>query len=185
MRLTVCLADTTAVILVSYSCYTHRLVSWNLETDELVPGQWLTHKRVSSCCLSPDGAHIAYCLTTFRNSVYETFVVVSRPPFFTAVVIAQTAGLGACGWRSSGELVTAAVPMHGRAWTVNAGPVDGITIRAGRPPAARCARQGHPARDARGRLIAVDVGTLTVDGVVLHQYSDSAGPMPRVPPPPG
>lgn len=62
-----------------------RMLTWNLETDLITPGQWLLgkvyHERSD---LSPNGRLLIYFAGKFKRSS-RTFTAISRPPHFTAL----------------------------------------------------------------------------------------------------
>lgn len=75
-----------------------QLLTWNLETDEITPGQWITGQvNTRSCDLSPNGKLLlgAFANYTKRHQkrfnrgseVPEGWSAVSRPPFFTAIAV--------------------------------------------------------------------------------------------------
>ncbi|HWD37991.1 MAG TPA: hypothetical protein VG944_04030 [Fimbriimonas sp.] len=73
---------------------------WNLDTDELVPGQWIkAYLTISDCDLSPDGR---YLLGVFQDDRFKRqeravdgglkqalpyWTALSKPPYFTALAI--------------------------------------------------------------------------------------------------
>lgn len=84
-----------------------RMLRWDLATDTLEAGQWLSGRLYEDRCdLSPDGALLVYFAGKFRGDV-ETFTAISRPPFFTP--LAFWPGRGAYGgggaFTSRSELV--------------------------------------------------------------------------------
>ena len=64
-----------------------RLLTWNLRSDRVTPGQWLK-KRVYErrCDLTPDGGLLIYFAADWR-APYGTFTAVSKPPYFTALAL--------------------------------------------------------------------------------------------------
>src|SRR5215469_5959559 len=62
-----------------------RLLSWNLETDEIDAGQWLKARIYERRCdLSPSGEKLVYFAANFRKPFYS-WTAISRPPYFTAL----------------------------------------------------------------------------------------------------
>ncbi|MCC7434182.1 MAG: hypothetical protein IT363_05810 [Methanoregulaceae archaeon] len=79
-----------------------QLLLWNLETDEITPGQWIQGKVfVRRCDLSPDGKLLVTAISNYsaqKNKLaseeygLETWstsfwTAVSRPPYFTALAL--------------------------------------------------------------------------------------------------
>src|ERR1043165_3358949 len=61
------------------------LLSWDLETDEIVPGQWFKGRVYEHRCdLSPDGRLLIYFAAKFWRTP-EAWTAVSQPPYFTAL----------------------------------------------------------------------------------------------------
>lgn len=79
-----------------------QLLTWNLETDEITPGQWI-HGKVFTrrCDLSPNGAYLISGISDYsrnRRSAVEQYglkyehmasgwTAISKPPFFTALAL--------------------------------------------------------------------------------------------------
>ena len=63
------------------------LLSWDLETEEIVPGQWFKGRVYEHRCdLSPDGRLLIYFAAKFwRNP--EAWTAISKPPYFTALAL--------------------------------------------------------------------------------------------------
>jgi hypothetical protein len=62
-----------------------RMLRWDLATDRVEGGQWLSGRIYEERCdLSPDGALLVYFAGKFKPEV-DTFTAISRPPFFTAL----------------------------------------------------------------------------------------------------
>lgn len=60
------------------------LLTWNLETDTLTPGQWFRGRIYDRRCdLSPDGELLVY-FAGYRGP-YRSWTAVSRPPYLTAL----------------------------------------------------------------------------------------------------
>jgi hypothetical protein len=61
------------------------LLSWDLETDEIVPGQWFKgHVYERRSDLSPDGKYLLYFAGKHRGQDW-TWTALSKPPAFTAL----------------------------------------------------------------------------------------------------
>ena len=87
-----------------------QLLRWNLDTDEIVPGQWIGGKVYTRRCdLSHDGALLVGAFTNYSQSQarqrsqrgdpdFDSWTAVSRPPYFTALAIWE--GMGA--WNLGG-----------------------------------------------------------------------------------
>lgn len=69
---------------------------WNLETDEITPGQWQTGRVYTRRCdLSPDGQFLVYACTNYADRKpknpgltdysHHGWTAISRPPYFTAL----------------------------------------------------------------------------------------------------
>jgi len=64
-----------------------QLLKWNLETDEIIPGQWLKGRVYEHRCdLSPNGDFLVYFAATYKGP-YSTWTAISRPPFFSALAL--------------------------------------------------------------------------------------------------
>lgn len=64
-----------------------QLLSWNLDTDEIVPGQWFKGRVYERRCdLSPDGELLIYFAAKFWRDP-EAWTGISRPPYFTALAL--------------------------------------------------------------------------------------------------
>lgn len=83
----------------SRSC---QMLTWNLESDEVTPGQWIYGKVfVRRCDLSPDGQLLVAAISNYAASRTEAaalefglpnyatsfWTAVSRPPYFTALAL--------------------------------------------------------------------------------------------------
>lgn len=76
-----------AVIIRRGPSKTARLLTWNLKSDRIVPGQWLkkrVYERRSD--LSPDGRKLIYFAADWR-APYGTFTAISTPPYFSALAL--------------------------------------------------------------------------------------------------
>jgi hypothetical protein len=61
------------------------LLTWNLGTDELTPGQWLKGRIYERRCdLSPDGQLLVYFAAKYGTPMYS-WTAISRPPYLTAL----------------------------------------------------------------------------------------------------
>lgn len=61
-----------------------QMITWNLENDSLVYGQWLKKKvRPERCDLSPKGTYLIYLIDQLEHR--ESRTVISRPPYWTAL----------------------------------------------------------------------------------------------------
>lgn len=64
-----------------------RMLRWDLATDAVTPGQWLSGRVYAERCgLSPDGRLVVYFAGKFKTKL-GTFTAVSRPPYFTALAL--------------------------------------------------------------------------------------------------
>jgi hypothetical protein len=80
-------AARTAVVLRRGPSKQVRMLLWNLATDEITPGQWLSGRIYDERCgISPDGSLVVYFAGKFKTKL-GTFTAVSRPPFFTALAL--------------------------------------------------------------------------------------------------
>ena len=78
-----------------------QLLTWNLETDEVTPGQWITGRVYTRRCdLSPDGKLLVASFTNYSEALArklkrETggWTALSRPPYFSAIGVWE--GIGA------------------------------------------------------------------------------------------
>lgn len=67
-----------------------RLILWYRETDRFEDGQWLKHKVYPDRCdLSPDGRHFLFFALDGKwgSDARGSYTAISRPPFFTALVL--------------------------------------------------------------------------------------------------
>ena len=75
------------------------MLTWNLETDEITPGQWLINKKINMnrSSLSPNGDYFIYPLT-ISNGPYQSYIpngvekltVISKPPYFSGLVVLRS-----------------------------------------------------------------------------------------------
>jgi len=64
-----------------------QLLHWDLASDKVTPGQWLSGRIYTERCgLSPDGKLLVYFAGKF-NTKLATFTAISRPPYFTALTL--------------------------------------------------------------------------------------------------
>lgn len=67
------------------------LTTWNMDTDQFTPGQWLRGK-LAHASLSPNGKHLTIAVMGGRTRVGSwedtQYVSVSRTPYFTSLAIA-------------------------------------------------------------------------------------------------
>ena len=78
--------------------YIHML-TWNLETDEVFPGQWLINKKINmnNSSLSPNGDFFIYPLT-ISHGPYQEYIpygvekltVISKPPYFSGLTVLRS-----------------------------------------------------------------------------------------------
>lgn len=91
-----------------------QLLTWNLETDEVTPGQWIKAMVYTRRCdISPDGKHLIAAFTDYssrRKNAVEQFglkyefmadgwTAISKPPYFTALALWFTGG----AWNGGGR----------------------------------------------------------------------------------
>lgn len=92
-----------------------QLLTWNLETDEVTPGQWITGRVYTRRCdLSPDGKLLIAGITNYSAKFaerlgdelpfYGGWTAISRPPYFSALAVWY--GIGA--WNGGGLWTNAA-----------------------------------------------------------------------------
>lgn len=64
-----------------------QMLRWDLASDEVMPGQWLSGRIYDGRCgLSPNGRLVVYFAGKFKTKL-GTFTAVSRPPYFTALAL--------------------------------------------------------------------------------------------------
>ena len=71
------------------------MLTWDLQTDKITPGQWLKHRAYTEFAdLSSDGRYLIYNAATHNltHAVGSSYVAISKPPFFTAVALYPTPG---------------------------------------------------------------------------------------------
>lgn len=91
-----------------------RLLRWDLATDRVEGGQWLSGRVYEERCdLSPDGELLVYFAGKFKSKV-DTFTAISRPPFFTALAF----------WPDRGTWGGGGVFEHARRVALQYGRVD-------------------------------------------------------------
>jgi len=77
----------TAVLLRRGPSKQVRMLKWDLASDDIVPGQWLSGQIYNERCgLSPDGELLIYFCGKFKTKL-GTFTAVCRPPYFTALAL--------------------------------------------------------------------------------------------------
>ena len=79
-----------AVILRQGPARLFRMILWHRATDRFEDGQWLKHKvYVERCDLSPDGEHFLFFALDGKwgSEARGSYTAISRPPFFTALVL--------------------------------------------------------------------------------------------------
>lgn len=92
-----------------------QLLTWNLETDEVSPGQWIrANVYTRRFDLSPDGRYLVGCFTDYSqwrknradadgSPSSHNWTAVSRPPYFTAIALWFSFGGG--NWLSNRHLM--------------------------------------------------------------------------------
>lgn len=76
-----------------------RLLRWDLRSDEIMGGQWLAGRVYEERCgLSPDGELLVY----FAMRKGHTWTAVSRPPWFTPLLVWEESGT----WGGGGAFVS-------------------------------------------------------------------------------
>lgn len=93
------------------------MLTWDLRTDNITPGQWIKSQVLyENCDVSPDANHFVGAFVDHNPRRWEEspaphamrgWVAVSRPPFFSAVALWYTNHFGqAAGrWTSNQELI--------------------------------------------------------------------------------
>lgn len=86
-----------------------QLIRWHTETDEFHHGQWFKGRIYErEADLSPSGDKIIYLSANYRQKHphYGSYIVISRPPYLTALAIFQTCGTyDGCGFFQTEDLV--------------------------------------------------------------------------------
>lgn len=86
-----------------------QLIRWHTENDEFEHGQWFKGRIYERAAdLSPSGDKLIYLSTNWRQKHphYGPYIVISRPPFLTALAIFETCGTrDGCGFFQTGKLV--------------------------------------------------------------------------------
>lgn len=85
---------------------------WDLETDEIIPGQWIKGTvYFERCDVSPDGRYLVAAIANYgkirqHERQLEYWTAISRPPYFTAIAIWGSYGSyeGGGFWRSNNEV---------------------------------------------------------------------------------
>lgn len=79
-----------------------QMLRWDLATDVVVPGQWLSGRLYNERCdVSPDGRLVVYFAGKFKAAM-DTFTAVCRPPYFTALALWPDSGT----WGGGGFFVS-------------------------------------------------------------------------------
>ncbi|MFA6209498.1 MAG: hypothetical protein WCT03_25485 [Candidatus Obscuribacterales bacterium] len=79
-----------------------QLIRWNTKTDKFDHGQWFRgriYERIAD--LSPSGNMLIYLSTNWRQGhpQYGSYIVISRPPYLTALALFSTCGTwDSCGY---------------------------------------------------------------------------------------
>ncbi len=64
------------------------MIRWDLERDTFEAGQWLKGRVYEDCCdLSPRGDRLIYLASKYTGKQHGTWTAISRPPYFTALVL--------------------------------------------------------------------------------------------------
>ncbi len=86
-----------------------QLIRWHTETDEFHHGQWFKGRIYErEADLSPSGDKVIYLSANYRQKHphYGSYIVISRPPYLTALAIFQTCGTyDGCGFFQTEDLV--------------------------------------------------------------------------------
>jgi len=100
-----------------------QLILWRTDTDEFISGQWFKGRIYErQCDLSPDGKRLIYFAAKYKAPLY-TWTAISRPPYFTAVALWQTADAWAGGGRfASNNEILLANPSY------RLDPAEGFTL---------------------------------------------------------
>lgn len=68
-----------------------QLLTWDLNTDEVTSGQWLSSRvHFERCDLSPNGKLLIYFAANYKPKAdwqEHSYTAISRPPFFTALAL--------------------------------------------------------------------------------------------------
>ncbi len=75
-----------ALIICKYPHKMYRMISWSIDNDTIVKGQWLTKKKIDfkRCVLQNDGEFFRYVMI---EPPYNICLIISKPPYFTALGI--------------------------------------------------------------------------------------------------
>ena len=90
------LNENIAVIICKYPHNNYQMVRWSWvgNEDRFERGQWLVNRKkikFNHCALSPDGSYFSFFMFDFSN-MYNTYTVISKPPYFTAMYIQEEEG---------------------------------------------------------------------------------------------
>ena len=78
-----------------------QLITWNLENDTFVPGQWFKGRIYERRCdLSPDGTLLIYFAATYKEPL-SSWTAISKPPWFSALALWPKGD----GWNGGGYFV--------------------------------------------------------------------------------
>lgn len=85
-----------------YNPRMYQMATWDLNTNEIVKGQWLTKHEIklNLCDMSPNGEMFVFFIMTFKP-VYATHTVISRPPYFTGIFCQEEEGC----WTGGGRFI--------------------------------------------------------------------------------
>ncbi len=94
------LDENIAIIICRYPHDNYQMVRWSwIENEKHIndtfeKGQWLVNRKkikFNRCALSPDGSYFSFFMFDFSNS-YNTYTIISKPPYFTAMYIQEEEG---------------------------------------------------------------------------------------------
>lgn len=85
-----------AVIICKYPHDNYQMVRWTWENgiDKIERGQWLVNRKkikFNRCSISPNGIYFTYFMFDFSKG-YNTYTVISKVPYFTALYIQEEEG---------------------------------------------------------------------------------------------
>jgi hypothetical protein len=70
------------------------LATWNLDTDEIVLGQWFSGRIYDEHAdLSPSGTYLVYHAAKYKRPL-DRWTAISKPPYWTALVVYPTVACG-------------------------------------------------------------------------------------------
>lgn len=73
-----------------------QMLTWDLDTNKITQGQWLKHRAYTEGAdLTPDGRYLIYNAATHDPNLgtAQSYVAISKPPFFTALALYPTPDL--------------------------------------------------------------------------------------------